>query len=46
MIERGEIQADRMITHRFPYTRGPRRPTTSCGTPAQEALGVLLIWRE
>ena len=22
MIERGEIQADRMITHRFPYTRG------------------------
>ena len=45
MIERGEIQADRMITHRFPYTRAKEAYDFLWNSP-QEALGVLLIWRE
>lgn len=45
MIERGEIQAQRMITHRFPYTRAKDAFDFLWHSP-QEALGVLLIWRE
>ena len=45
MIERGEIQADRMITHRFPYTEAKEAYDFLWNSP-QEALGVLLIWRE
>ena len=45
MIERGEIQADRMITHRFPYTQAKEAYDFLWNSP-QEALGVLLIWRE
>lgn len=45
MIERGEIQAQRMITHRFPYTRAKEAFDFLWHSP-QEALGVLLIWRE
>ena len=45
MIERGQIQADRMITHRFPYTQAKEAYDFLWNSP-QEALGVLLIWRE
>ena len=45
MIERGEIQAERMITHRFPYTKAKEAFDFLWHSP-QEALGVLLIWRE
>ena len=45
MIERGQIQAERMITHRFPYTRAKEAFDFLWHSP-QEALGVLLIWRE
>ncbi len=45
MIERGEFQADRMITHRFPYTRAKEAYDFLWNSP-QESLGVLLIWRE
>lgn len=45
MIERGEIRAQRMITHRFPYTRAKEAFDFLWHSP-QEALGVLLIWRE
>lgn len=45
MIERGEIQAQRMITHRFPYARAKEAFDFLWHSP-QEALGVLLIWRE
>ena len=45
MIERGEIQADRMITHRFPYTEAKEAYDFLWNSP-QEALGVLLIWRQ
>lgn len=45
MIERGEIQAERMITHRFPCTRAKEAFDFLWHSP-QEALGVLLIWRE
>ena len=45
MIRRGEIQAERMITHRFPYTRAKEAFDFLWNSP-QEALGVLLIWRE
>ena len=45
MIEGGQIQAERMITHRFPYTRAKEAFDFLWHSP-QEALGVLLIWRE
>ena len=45
MIERGEIQAHRMITHRFPYTQAKEAYDFLWNSP-QEALGVLLIWRD
>ena len=43
MIGRGEIQAERMITHRFPYTEAKEAFDFLWHSP-QEALGVLLIW--
>ena len=42
MIERGEIQAHRMITHRFPYTQAKEAYDFLWNSP-QEALGVLLM---
>ena len=45
MIARGDIQAQRMITHRFPYTKAKEAFDFLWQSP-QEALGVLLIWRE
>ena len=44
MIGRGEIQAERMITHRFPYTQAKEAFDFLWNSP-QEALGVLLIWK-
>ena len=44
MMARGEIRTQRMITHRFPYTRAKEAYDFLWRAP-QEALGVLLIWR-
>ena len=45
MIASGNIHADRMITHRFPYTRAKEAYDFLWNSP-QEALGVLLTWHE
>ncbi|MBI1930384.1 zinc-binding dehydrogenase [Candidatus Poribacteria bacterium] len=43
-IRTGEIQAARMITHRFPYTQAKEAFDLLWHTPG-EALGVLMIWK-
>lgn len=43
-IRTGEIQAARMITHRFPYTQAKEAFDLLWNTPG-EALGVLMIWK-
>ncbi len=43
-IRTGEIQAARMITHRFPYTQAKDAFDLLWNTPG-EALGVLMIWK-
>ena len=43
-IRTGEIQAARMITHRFPYTQAGEAFDLLWNTPG-EALGVLMIWK-
>jgi threonine dehydrogenase-like Zn-dependent dehydrogenase len=43
-IRSNEIQASRMITHRFPYTQAKEAFDLLWHTPG-EALGVLMIWQ-
>ena len=43
-IRAGEIQAARMITHRFPYTQAKEAFDLLWNSPG-ETLGVLLTWR-
>ena len=43
-ISTGQIQANRMITHRFPYARAKEAFDFLWNSPS-EALGVLLIWK-
>ena len=43
-IRAGEIQASRMITHRFPYEQAKSAFDLLWNTPG-ETLGVLLIWQ-
>jgi L-iditol 2-dehydrogenase len=43
-LRSGEIQAGRMITHRFPYTEAKEAFDLLWNNPG-EALGVLMIWQ-
>ena len=43
-IRTGEIQAARMITHRFPFAKA-KEAFDFLWTSPESALGVLLIWK-